>query len=765
MVSNMDPPLKEKEAFFEQLDACTYLDEELDSLSTQEQTLRQECKAFCAAAAAKPVRPAKPHKSASDSIKPLRFATTRLPPSRHRRIASDSALKPIDKELEIIAVTPANNRTKVATAPATTASSPVRATSIADSIIPETERQPNRRRTRNSTHLTTRVLRSQSNLDPSPSVCMAKRKRSKPLQMAPESQQIFRGFRFFYIPNDDVSPARKLKIIKAQEHGATWTQDAAEATHVIVDTVLKYNQIKSILDNNLFSSSIVLVNDRYPSDCLERGTVFDPNTTVERHRYEVPGDPKSTDKPPEKLTVPQPSTQESNTSLQIKSRKKAQLTAKDTQDSTQRSSDLVPSSHPDDIQPSKSGARPSKGTAKAHPVVDELTACIDAVLDDPEEHAHLDESDQEARDLGNDSPQRKKRRTRSRANDTGTTLGCDKFMCMRGGTRDRKPSGPNDDVITILEEMAEEHILSNETWRVHSYRKAIATLRRQSKKIRTAKEAAALPNIGENIAKHIGEIVTTGHFEKLDRIRRDPARKALKTFCNIYGVGVPTAKKWAELGYQTLDDLRENVNLSKNQKIGVDHYDDLLTRIPRAEVMALGDHVKDVAATIDPSVELIIGGSHRRGAETSGDIDLITTKAGTTSTQDLVPFLDRLVDKLTKDGFLTAALASHRHDGGNKWHGCCVLPLAAFPGPKKEYRPIWRRIDFLLVPETEMGAALIYFTGNDLFNRSMRLLARKKKMKLNHRGLFGPGVNEGRDEGKIFEILGVKWREPHERWC
>jgi DNA polymerase lambda/DNA polymerase IV len=24
---------------------------------------------------------------------------------------------------------------------------------------------------------------------------------------------------------------------------------------------------------------------------------------------------------------------------------------------------------------------------------------------------------------------------------------------------------------------------------------------------------------------------------------------------------------------------------------------------------------------------------------------------------------------------------------------------------------------------------------------------------------------EGRDEKRIFELLGVKWREPWERWC
>ena len=79
---------------------------------------------------------------------------------------------------------------------------------------------------------------------------------------------------------------------------------------------------------------------------------------------------------------------------------------------------------------------------------------------------------------------------------------------------------------------------------------------------------------------------------------------------------------------------------------------------------------------------------------------------------------------------------------------------------------------------TERGAALIYFTGNDIFNRIMRLLASRKGMRLNQRGLYRNVLRgaararvtegelvEGRDERRIFEPLGVQWREPHERWC
>lgn len=82
------------------------------------------------------------------------------------------------------------------------------------------------------------------------------------------------------------------------------------------------------------------------------------------------------------------------------------------------------------------------------------------------------------------------------------------------------------------------------------------------------------------------------------------------------------------------------------------------------------------------------------------------------------------------------------------------------------------------MPWKERGAALIYFTGNDIFNRSLRLLASKKGMGLNQRGLFKDTLRgSGRvkltrglciaseSEREIFEILGVPWRPPELRNC
>jgi DNA polymerase lambda/DNA polymerase IV len=371
----------------------------------------------------------------------------------------------------------------------------------------------------------------------------------------------------------------------------------------------------------------------------------------------------------------------------------------------------------------------------------------------------------------------------------------DRFACNRDGTKDKSADAqnPNERTIEVLQSMCDYYARINDNWRTFAYRKAIATLRRQPARITTEEDAYRLPNIGRRLAAKIEEIACTDRLRRLEYAADEPLDRVLETFLGIYDVGPSRAHKWIAQGFRTLNDLLQKADLTTNQRIGVERYEDLNTRIPREEITKLFEHVRRAAARLDPDVELLVGGSYRRGAESSRDMDIIVTKRGTQSAGELVPFLEELVAVLTRKGFLVATLAAlHAHrpgkDGpGSKWHGCCVLPedeqadaTATGDDGVEAPRPrqIWRRIDFLLVPESEHGAALIYFTGNDIFNRSMRLLASKKGMRLNQRGLYKEVMRrktrakvtegellEGRDERRIFELLGVKWREPHERWC
>jgi DNA polymerase IV len=339
---------------------------------------------------------------------------------------------------------------------------------------------------------------------------------------------------------------------------------------------------------------------------------------------------------------------------------------------------------------------------------------------------------------------------------------------MQPADSESKAPNPNARTIEMLQQMSTYYHRTADHWRTIAYRKAIAALRRQSVKISTKAQALAIPGIGERLADKIEEIVCTDRLRRLENTNLGSEDQALQLFLGVYGAGFSQAARWIAMGYRTLDDLKTNTELTRNQKIGIERYEDFQTRIPRHEVEMLGEVVRKAVHTADRDLEVIIGGSYRRGATDSGDIDLVITKPGASLALIRTIMMDTVVPRLWKQDFLKASLATSSRGDGSKWHGACCLPN----------HQIWRRIDLLFVPGDEIGAALLYFTGNDIFNRSMRLLARKRGMCLNQHGLFKDVLRnraavkentgslvEARDERKIFDVLGVPWRRPEQRIC
>ena len=329
--------------------------------------------------------------------------------------------------------------------------------------------------------------------------------------------------------------------------------------------------------------------------------------------------------------------------------------------------------------------------------------------------------------------------------------------------------------------MSAYYARTKDQWRHLTYRRAVSALKRAAKQITTKEEARAIPGIGDSIADKIQEIVTTNRLRKLESAQLDPNEKVLKLFCDVYGSGLEQAQKWFAQGFRTLEDLRQKAQLTSAQATGVKYYDDFQARIPREEVEAHGNYARSIIHAIDPAIEIVIGGSYRRGATDSGDIDFLVTKPDTS-----LPDLANLIFKhafthLNKSGYIKAHL-THPNASSTSWHGAVMLPHSptspTSSSSSSQKRHLCRRLDIILVPPSSWGAALIYFTGNDIFNRSMRNLAKHKGMRLNQSGLYrdvmrGKGgekvtegmLVEGRDERRIFEVLGVPWRESWERNC
>ncbi|KAJ8115134.1 hypothetical protein OPT61_g3147 [Boeremia exigua] len=624
------------------------------------------------------------------------------------------------------------------------------------------------------------------------------------IKIEPESRQLLRGKIVYFYPNDDINMARRTRIHMVIRLGAAWVNKwRDDVTHVLVDDASHtYTQLLRHLNRAGFPKKVVLAKfEPYIPQCIQFGTLMDPSAP----RFGVKGAPERSQVSQmlDTLVSASEASSASQTSLQIKPTKK-QKDAGPSQTTDSVPTETTPNQSAGEkdsrsplqervedsfVMPTSEGEEPTEAAIPDGSFGDELLQAIRETkaiphlpIDDDDDEGSLTPSvfDGDEAESGTDeeplempTKSGKKSFKNERAMSTRSKQkGFDQsgFQCMDPSTGGYSFQNPNTRTIQVLEEMGRHYDQMQDQWRTLAYRRGVTTLKKQTTKISTAKQAAALPFIGARLAAKIEEIVLTNRLRKLDNTKDDPLDQVLRLFLGIYGAGLVQASKWLQAGHRTLADLQSHATLTASQKIGIEHYSDFNTRIPRSEVAAHGSLVAKALRRINPDCQATVMGSYRRGAPDSGDVDMLITCPGMSLPQLRSIVFDTLVPSLFRSGFLKVALATMRaHDAsGTKWHGACCLPGAQ----------TWRRLDFLVVPESELGAALIYFTGNDIFNRSMRLLARKKGMRLNQKGLYkdvkrgrrGEKLNEGtlvegRSERRIFEALGVPWREPHERIC
>lgn len=272
----------------------------------------------------------------------------------------------------------------------------------------------------------------------------------------------------------------------------------------------------------------------------------------------------------------------------------------------------------------------------------------------------------------------------------------------------------------------------------------------------TLETAADLPppkkgdGLGAEIRKKIAHILEHGSLDIPADVRTSAT--ALEAFQNIYGVGPKKAQDLIAAGYTTVAQLRVAAAanpklLNKNQQVGLRYYDDLLTRIPRAEMDRHAATLMDAKPAV---LEGIIVGSYRRGASNSGDIDMLIRTA--TSSVDAGAALATFVATLKASGYIREVLAQGPHK---------CLAISQLPGAPA------RRLDLLVTPPEEFPFAVFYFTGCDTFNVAVRSHALERGFTLNEHALTqvstGKPVGGIRSERDIFTVLKLQWREPHER--
>lgn len=322
---------------------------------------------------------------------------------------------------------------------------------------------------------------------------------------------------------------------------------------------------------------------------------------------------------------------------------------------------------------------------------------------------------------------------------------------------------PNSDFCDFLIELAGyEKNVSRQIHKHNAYRKAASVLAKHPTRIKNGEEARKLPGIGNAIGKKIDEFIKTGKLEKLEKIRADDTTKAIQQLTRVSGIGPAAARKFVEEGVSTLEGLKKvQERLNHHQKIGLKYLEEFEKRIPRDEMLKLQEIIIEKIEKFDKDIIATVCGSFRRGATSSGDIDVLVTHPSFLSTDndfDKKALLHGVVDMLTKAGFVTDSISL----GDTKFMGVCILP--------KSKEQVHRRIDVRLIPNDQYFCGILYFTGSDEFNRRMRHHALEKGFTINEysiRPLGSTGVPGEpipvSSEQEIFEIIGMDYKEPTER--
>lgn len=286
-----------------------------------------------------------------------------------------------------------------------------------------------------------------------------------------------------------------------------------------------------------------------------------------------------------------------------------------------------------------------------------------------------------------------------------------------------------------------------------AYTKAMNSLRRRTGPLTRAEDVRDLEGVGPKIYAKIEEILATGRLRAAEAMRSAAATDALYAFLEIHGVGPVKARELVDAGFTSIADLRARGDsvLNATQRMGLKHYEAGRQRIPRAEMMA---HEARLQTFVPAVLSGTVVGSYRRGAATSGDIDMLLCPLEGVGEAVAKEAFALFVRTLVSSGYAVDVLAS----GEKKWMGYVALGGG-----------VARRLDLLLTPADEFPFAMLYFTGSDRFNVAFRAHCAARGYTLNEHRIAAvssraPAVPATfRSEEDIFAFVGLRYVPPTER--
>ncbi|MHC5001695.1 MAG: DNA polymerase/3'-5' exonuclease PolX [Planctomycetota bacterium] len=321
----------------------------------------------------------------------------------------------------------------------------------------------------------------------------------------------------------------------------------------------------------------------------------------------------------------------------------------------------------------------------------------------------------------------------------------------------------NEELVRVFNEMAALlEITGASVFRINAHHRVAEILRDLPTDVATLAgdpaRLTAIEGIGDGSAKRIVEYVRTGAVAEHQKLRQKVPVGLLEVM-RIPGLGPKTVRLlWEKAGVTDLDSLKaalEAGTLEDLPRMGAKSIENIRKSLAFAEQagqrMRLGTAMPLAEAIVArladvPGVEHVeFAGSLRRGRETIGDLDIIAATDDPAVLSEAFRGLEDVEEVLLA--------------------GDTKVSVRLRQGVQADLR---------MVDESELGAALMYFTGSKDHNVVLRERAIKRGMRLNEYGLFAADDATGRgrptteplvsrSEEEIYTALELPWIPPELR--
>lgn len=297
----------------------------------------------------------------------------------------------------------------------------------------------------------------------------------------------------------------------------------------------------------------------------------------------------------------------------------------------------------------------------------------------------------------------------------------------------------NQPLVQGLEERSTIEEKNKQRGKSFAWSRGAQIISKQKDYITTSKQVSHIPGIGKSISSFIDEFDHEGERKKLAKRRKK--QLIINDFTLVHGVKKDKAERLYEAGYRKLEDLAKDKKnlLYESSRISAKYAKEMSQRIPRDTII---DIRQDIADEFNNRIDMWgITGSFRRGAETSGDIDLIV-RSDVLTAEDIANYLKKyIVAKIT---------------GADKKYYVVVLFSDG----------VHHQMDISVFKTEEWSYGLMHSTGSDDFNQIVRTRAIKLGYTVNEYRMENKETKEhlpASKERDIFDHLGVEYVAPKDR--